>query len=664
MRMTSSEAAAQTSGIQSNAFQLTNSAKIIDIVINKMYMNKPGAVIRELASNAWDAHVEAGNTETPFEIELPTWLSKTFSIRDFGLGIPHGKFEMIYTNIGGSTKDNTNDLIGGFGLGSKTPFTMVDQFTVENIHEGEKATWLCYKSEGAPMVSLLSQVPTDEPSGLKVSFTFKDNEVDNFQKQLEKQLRFFPVKPKVTGGERKVQWQELPDGWETQDYFYTKHVGYHVKHSVVMGNVNYELDPSQLDNAKSSLFSKELIIKCDIGDVDIPPSRENLEYTPKTKDYLNKRLAEIQKKYRDEFFESLKDVKYFHELMLKCRDANTRILGTPEVEFEGKKYHWGDLCTIWYPVGNLNYSVKEVDRSYAQCFRGAVLRVTNMNQYEWYVNDLGKGGRTHVNNNAAKFNGLIRVLDVGVCSKDTLETEVKLAEKTIENVLGKKAKRLSSLIGMPVKGASSPRKKVAGMFVLSKAADKDFNCLEEQSTVPTEGYFLKLHGQTVDNSHFVNRLGTLHSLNILDKPLYLVRSRAMKDTGNLKELTKADIVKHVPEITKKYKRIMYYRESKDFVRQSDYSRLSKIKWNDENITRYLKYCKRIEKLTILQGKHDYQKFLRIFGILPETKVNLKIKEYYDKHLSKYDELFTVFRGLWSPQEGYNAINNYIGKQNG
>ena len=131
MKITADTPAASLGGLEANAFQLTNSAKIIDIVINKMYTNKPGAVIRELGANAWDAHCEKGNPEIPFEIALPTWLDKTFSIRDYGCGIPHENFENIYTNIGGSTKDDNDDFIGGFGLGSKTPFTMVDSFTVE-----------------------------------------------------------------------------------------------------------------------------------------------------------------------------------------------------------------------------------------------------------------------------------------------------------------------------------------------------------------------------------------------------------------------------------------------------------------------------------------------------------------------------------------------------
>ena len=153
MRISNNEAAADTQGIQSSGFGFTMNAKMFDMVMAKQYKDKTGAIIRELACNALDAHVDKGTPEVPFEIHMPSWLDKTFHIRDYGTGIPHDKFEKIYTNIGASTKEGSNDDHGGFGIGSKSPFTIVDTFLVENWNAGVKTTWACFKSSGFPQVS-------------------------------------------------------------------------------------------------------------------------------------------------------------------------------------------------------------------------------------------------------------------------------------------------------------------------------------------------------------------------------------------------------------------------------------------------------------------------------------------------------------------------------
>ena len=160
---------AETSGVQSSGFGFEMNAKMYSILTDKLYKDKTGAIIRELSCNAWDSHVSAGCPEKPFEIHMPSWLDKTFHIRDYGTGIPHEEFQDIYTNIGASTKENSNDQVGAYGLGSKTPFSLVDTYVVDNFHGGTHTTWACYKSAGFPQVTEVSRKASDEPTGLKIS---------------------------------------------------------------------------------------------------------------------------------------------------------------------------------------------------------------------------------------------------------------------------------------------------------------------------------------------------------------------------------------------------------------------------------------------------------------------------------------------------------------
>ena len=111
--------------------------KIFSFFENSTYANKPLAIARELVANGVDSHTEAGCPHRAIEVTLPCELDPVFKVRDFGVGMTHeflmGPY-MEYTN--GSTKDGSNDQIGGFGIGSKSPFAYTSQYTVRSVRDG------------------------------------------------------------------------------------------------------------------------------------------------------------------------------------------------------------------------------------------------------------------------------------------------------------------------------------------------------------------------------------------------------------------------------------------------------------------------------------------------------------------------------------------------
>lgn len=537
MKITADTPEASLGGLEANNFQLTNSAKIIDIVINKMYTNKPGAVIRELAANAWDAHCEKGNPEVPFEIHLPTWLDKTFMIRDYGCGIPHDKFENIYTNIGGSTKDGSDDFIGGFGLGSKTPFTMVDSFTVENWYNGCKTTWLCFKSAGNPKVTKLSEESSDEPSGVKVSFVFEDDEVAEFTKQITKQLRYFPVKPKITGGENVQEWLELPDGWETKDYFYTTTTGrysWQREHNVVMGNVCYELDSNTLCPSYSNLFQKSLTLKVPIGAVDIPPSRENIEYTPKTKAYLNNMLKRIKDKYNEEFLADVKAATSYLELRKKFYGANRSLISMPQYTYDGAEYAWSQLSAGYLKHNEHLLTIKTVISRYKNVLRTTTVSMSDVvNGLNLYINDLGAGSVAHINQEHHKLTGNVYIVDP---TKGTKVTRQALFDKDMqkaEDFFGVKPKLLSTVLGMPpvkTKGATV-RAKPNQIFKITRVGATVRASVVAVTDIPKDGYMLPMVGWDAEGAFKGKVMSLGKFVDKYDVPIYLVRKHTRKDVN-------------------------------------------------------------------------------------------------------------------------------------
>jgi hypothetical protein len=141
---------------------IKTSPKIFNFFADQTYANKPRAICRELVANAVDSHVMAGKGDVPVEVWLPTMLDPTFKVRDQGLGMSHefmmNEF-MCYAD--GSTKDGSNVAIGGFGIGSKSPFAYVDQYTVRSVFDGVESVYSIFKDEeGIPSIGLLGQRTT------------------------------------------------------------------------------------------------------------------------------------------------------------------------------------------------------------------------------------------------------------------------------------------------------------------------------------------------------------------------------------------------------------------------------------------------------------------------------------------------------------------------
>jgi HSP90 family molecular chaperone len=76
------------------------------------------ACLREYTSNARDSHIEAGVTR-PVEVTTPSALAQSLTVRDYGVGLSRQELKM-FGQFGESSKRDTNDQIGGFGIGSKS----------------------------------------------------------------------------------------------------------------------------------------------------------------------------------------------------------------------------------------------------------------------------------------------------------------------------------------------------------------------------------------------------------------------------------------------------------------------------------------------------------------------------------------------------------------
>ena len=169
-------------GKETIAFGFFDDPAFFHVLSTSLYNNPTLAVVRETICNSWDAHIEAGKTDTPIRITIDTDNFITF--RDFGNGIPDELIGSIYGVYGASTKKSNSSVTGGFGLGCKSPFAYTDSFQVTSWNQGKMSVYNVAKAaienDGKPgIVPIVTNIPTEE-SGLEVKFQLGKHDVNTF----------------------------------------------------------------------------------------------------------------------------------------------------------------------------------------------------------------------------------------------------------------------------------------------------------------------------------------------------------------------------------------------------------------------------------------------------------------------------------------------------
>lgn len=307
MLMTREHEAIEAGGLgEGNSFTIAASAKAFEVLSSNLYKNKPLAVIREITCNAADAHKLTGAKLSDIRVQIPTWSNPQFVVRDFGPGLSHPDVLSLYTTYFRSTKDQSNDAIGGFGLGSKSPFAVSDQFTVKSWYDGRVHTYVMYKQDGLPRVHTISDEPYDGLStGLEVSVAVKSQDVGQFQNQARQFFSWWPELPTFHNNfevgmlafdPEEVYIKSSKEINGIPEWAIFKNGAHPI---VFMGLVPYALDAGNvtgLSDAEAKLLAADgLFLNMPIGSLSISPSREALSYDAATIATLRAKAGEIAK---------------------------------------------------------------------------------------------------------------------------------------------------------------------------------------------------------------------------------------------------------------------------------------------------------------------------------------------------------------------------------
>ncbi len=292
---------------------------ITTLLSSNLYSDPEQSFIREIVSNAWDSHVEAGTTDIPVIIKFKdSYDEKSITIRDFGVGLSPERFREIYCNIGSSTKRESNEFIGGFGIGRYSALACSNAVYITSFYKGRAYYYIMVKSGNSITSNLLMEKPTEEKDGVEV--TIKNiSKLGPFDKALQC-IIFFP-NVYVDGAVNADNINNV----KIKRFKYFAAASIDITPKLLLGNVLYPIEESHLKKEArdfiSRIYRTGIAIKFDVGEINITPNRENIIYSSDTikkiEDRIENAKAELEGFIIKKVAKDYSDILEYYEVIRK-----------------------------------------------------------------------------------------------------------------------------------------------------------------------------------------------------------------------------------------------------------------------------------------------------------------------------------------------------------
>lgn len=621
---------------KSKHLKILSTPKAMDILSKGLYSRPIEAMAREIATNAYDAHVINKVSDEPFEVTLPTMSNSIFSIRDYGPGIEESQIRDIFATYFASSKTEDNSLVGCLGLGSKSPLAVASQFTVESWKDGYRCLWTIYKDgSGFPSMSdePLIKEKTDGRTGIKISVPIDHSKISELKRVVYDIYRYFKTIPKIINGEQVSpisKTSSFPSCW------FEEGKGIYA----LMGNVLYPIntDISQLSSYKVFAQDKKLVIPFEIGELEFDASRESLTYNSEVIGVLKIRYNKIIEEFSKTIQEKINTATCAYDAVLKfnnsVKDMSSALVNAiyPKMIFGGKELR------SYFP-----------DRTKSNWSKDFVIKDTKQNSEIYEITPHSYRKRKFIPTNWVTISyktqifyhdnndgqAIIKLCKFGESNR---EAKIFLINKGIDtdkwcelNFYPKD--RLIPLSSLPkIEGVSrkSGSRKRAGVFAIHGGSVKTY--FWKKTETPESGYyFVKsdddiLIGEKKINISYYYKY--LKDLGILPTPLYGISKSHLKDYKNDPVFIPAEVY-----IISKLERLAP--EMAIAQANSGLDKSFGIFWPEEG--KLYPIFKTVEKNRDLLRR--YQDICSVFGVKIESNNNVKIDK--DKLLQQYPMLKPV-----------------------
>jgi hypothetical protein len=393
-------------------YRLPNSDESIRLLMEaisiRMYTDPLTAVVREISCNAVDANKDAGRGHVPIRIYLPdmaikddrvpheSQLESHLIIEDDGNGIsPDGM--RIFTTIMESTKRDSNNLIGGYGLGSKSPFSITNIFDIITNHEGIQYGYTCAVDNGLPKcllhytrsttevgtsiripiindeyLSRLKNIVINTCAWFDVAPVFNSNSINERVREMREYLNYNLNKPYYTipiSGEpyQFNNWRIKPNyNGNLSPVFIIGGVPYSITDDEVAKTLANAIDSAVPQSYIYKIVplldaAPNLVIPIPIGAIDLSVQRETPIWNEKTINYLRNKIVEVFTSLVSERDKAIDEAASLHEA---CIIADTWQF-TKEFSWKGITYNIEKVECLFSPTKDNNHlSTSYLTRSY------------------------------------------------------------------------------------------------------------------------------------------------------------------------------------------------------------------------------------------------------------------------------------------------------------
>lgn len=292
-----------------------SAANLVMDMLSKIYAEPLAAAIREYVSNGIDSHTKANQTKA-VDVHLPSNINPVLRVTDYGAGLSFFDILTIYANFGTSDKRDSDEFIGGFGIGSKSGLAVSDTILIKSVKDKVYNKFVLERTpDGIVTRFLVENQDTDKPNGTTVEIQVKSSylSLDNAasrstfvntlagwsKTQVNASIDDSMVAQLINDNRVPDTWTELDAGYITNDTLSKKDC---LVRGALVGDVLYQDITSLISELVNQgqqkyeiLHSQPFIVKLDIAKTRVSYSREKLLYRDdiNTKNHIISQLEKL-----------------------------------------------------------------------------------------------------------------------------------------------------------------------------------------------------------------------------------------------------------------------------------------------------------------------------------------------------------------------------------
>ena len=306
-----------------------SASQLIMDILAKLYDNPVEAAIREYVSNAYDANVEASSTE-PVHLHVPTEDEPYLEVSDTGNGLDYLGIVSVFANFGTSTKRDSNEFIGGFGIGSKSGLAISDKIHVSSVCNGLLNEFVIERKDGILQTRfIVENKETASTSGTTVTVNLNENFIEHNNPMLLTKYHYviqgWSVKELIVDNPKK-QFGSLNDDRISDAYHKIPNTDTWIRNSFLtttdyltttqrlrIGKVLYKIPDNIVQKLSDEIYYQirqiNMVHDVPIGEFKVNYAREKLDVSdPKTVKKLVSIMKQAYKEYTREYTAIVKDI--------------------------------------------------------------------------------------------------------------------------------------------------------------------------------------------------------------------------------------------------------------------------------------------------------------------------------------------------------------------